>query len=382
MPDTAPENTGKLTVLQVVPALEAGGVERGTLEVAQALVRSGHRSLVASAGGRLVNKLVAAGSEHIVLPLGTKSLFTLRYLPRLRNILLKENVSIVHARSRMPAWMCYLALKSLPTRQRPHFVTTVHGPYTVNLYSGIMVRGECVIVISDYIRNYVLDNYPGTDQERVRLIHRGVSREQFPHGYHPPESWLSGWQKQHPRLAEKYIVTLAARITRWKGQEDFIEIIGAAKKCGLPVHGLVVGDPHPNKKSFYRQLQGIVKNMGLVDDITFLGHRDDLKEIMAISAVVLSLAGEPEAFGRTSLEALCLGTPVIAYNHGGAAEILNAIFPIGLVQPFDRAAVVDKLQEFFNDTPPVPDNNPFTLDVMLQKTLGLYESLALNYSTQ
>jgi glycosyltransferase involved in cell wall biosynthesis len=381
MPGTITENINKLTVLQVLPALEAGGVERGTLEVAQALVRRGHRSLIASAGGRLVDRVIAEGSEHITLPLGAKSPFTLCYLPRLRNIFLKENVSIVHARSRMPAWICYLALKSLPARQRPHFVTTVHGPYTVNLYSGIMVRGERVIAISDYIRNYVLDNYPGTDQGSIRLIHRGVSREQFPHGYQPPAPWLANWQKQYPRLADKYVVTLPARITRWKGQEDFIEIIDAAKKCGLPVHGLFVGDLHPNKKSFYRQLNGIVKNRGLVDDITFLGHRDDLREIMAFSAVVLSLAREPEAFGRTALEALCLGTPVIAYNHGGAAEILSAIFPAGLVKPFDRSAVVDKLQEFFNHAPQVPDSNLFTLDAMLQKILGLYEDLALHNST-
>jgi glycosyltransferase involved in cell wall biosynthesis len=123
-----------------------------------------------------------------------------------------------------------------------------------------------------------------------------------------------------------------------------------------------------------------VRNAGLEDDITFLGHRDDLKEIMAISDVVMSLAREPEAFGRTALEALCLGTPVIAYDHGGAAEILNAFFPSGLVKPFDQTAAVAKLQEFFNDAPSVPCYNPFTLDAMLRKTLGLYESLALNNS--
>ena len=382
MPDRPPEHTHKLTVLQVVPALDVGGVERGTLEVAQALVRCGHRSLVASAGGRLVNRLIAEGSEHIVLPLGTKSLFTLRHIPRLRQILAGENVTILHARSRMPAWIGYLAWRSMPAQHRPHFVTTVHGPYSANYYSSIMVRGERVIAISDYIRNYILDNYPDTDSAKIRLIHRGVSPEQFPHGCRPPDAWLTGWQEQHPQLSDKYVVTLPARITRWKGQEDFIEIIGAAKKQGVPVHGLLVGAPHPRKKSFYKKLVASVKNGGLVDDITFLGHRDDLKEIMSVSSVVVSLAREPEAFGRTALEALCLGTPVIAYDHGGAAEILRAIFPAGLVNPFDQTAAVAKLEEFFNNTPSVPCNNPFMLDTMLQKTLSLYESLALNNNVQ
>lgn len=382
MPDTPSEYTNRLTVLQVLPALEVGGVERGTLEVAQALVRRGHRSLVASAGGRLVNRLIAEGSEHIVLPLGTKSLFTLRHIPRLRQILAEENVSILHARSRMPAWIGYLARQSMPALHRPRFVTTVHGPYAVNFYSSIMVRGEHVIAISDYIRNYILDNYPGTDGARIHLIHRGVSPEQFPHGYRPPGAWLARWQEQHPQLTDKYVVTLPARITRWKGQEDFIGIIGATKKQGTPVHGLIVGAPHPRKRSFYKHLVASVKNGGLVDDITFLGHRDDLKEIMAVSDVVVSLAREPEAFGRTALEALCLGIPVIAYDHGGAAEVLRAIFPVGLVKPCGQTAVFAKLEEFFNYTPLVPCYNPFTLDTMLQKTLSLYESLALNNNVQ
>jgi glycosyltransferase involved in cell wall biosynthesis len=377
MPGMPPEHPNKLTVLQVLPALEVGGVERGTLEVAQALVRRGHRSLVASAGGRLVNRLIAEGSEHIMLPLGTKSPLTLRHIPRLKQILAEENVTILHARSRMPAWICYLAWRSMPAQHRPHFVTTVHGPYTVNFYSSIMVRGERVVAISEYIRNYILDNYPDIDNTKIELIHRGVSQEQFPYGYRPPDVWLARWQEQHLQLADKFVVTLPARITRWKGQEDFIEIIGAAKKCGVPIHGLVVGAPHPRKKLFYKQLAASVRKRDLVDDITFLGHRDDLKEIMAISDVVMSLAREPEAFGRTALEALCLGTPVIAYDHGGAAEILSAIFPAGLVKPFDQPAAVAKLQEFFNNAPAVPCYNPFTLDAMLQKILSLYESLAL-----
>jgi len=178
------------------------------------------------------------------------------------------------------------------------------------------------------------------------------------------------------------MVTLAARITRWKGQEDFIEIIDAAKKCGLPIHGLVVGAPHPRKKTFYRGLETLVRKRGLDNDITFLGHRDDLKEIMAVSDVVVSLAREPEAFGRTVLEALRLGTPVIAYEHGGAAEILSDIFPGGLVKPFDRSAVVAKLQEFSKDVPLVPCKNSYTLDAMLQKILSLYENLALKNDRQ
>lgn len=375
------ETRKKLTVLQALPALEAGGVERGTLEVAQALVRHGHRSLVVSAGGRLVEPLVNAGSEHITLALGAKSPLTLRHVFRLRRILAAEQVDILHARSRLPAWICYLAWKSLPAARRPHFVTTVHGPYTVNGYSRIMLRGERVIAISGFIRDYILTHYPDVDASRIELIHRGVAPGQFAYGYRPSAAWLSAWRERYPEFSDKFLVTLPARITRWKGQEDFLEIIEALRVRGVPAHGLLAGAPHARKRNFYRHLLTTVAQRGMTEHITFLGHRDDLKDIMAVSDVVLSLAREPEAFGRTALEALSLGIPVVAYNHGGAAEILSAVFPAGLVPPLDRAAVVTKLEEFRRRRPEVARQHPFTLDAMLQKTLGLYDSLSSSPET-
>ena len=164
----------RLTVVQLLPALESGGVERGTLEVGKALVDSGHRSIVVSSGGRLVEQLVANGSVHVTMPLGKKSLFTLLQVGRLRRFLREEQVDILHARSRMPAWIGWLAWRGMPVAQRPHFVTTVHGLYSVNAYSRIMTRGERVIAVSDTARRYILDNYPDVDPRRVVTIHRGV----------------------------------------------------------------------------------------------------------------------------------------------------------------------------------------------------------------
>lgn len=365
-----------LTVVQILPALDVGGVERGTLEIASALVRNGHRSIVISGGGRLVKQLVNEGSEHITLPVGKKSLLTLLLISRLKKILINENVSVIHSRSRLPAWISYLAWRSMDAQHRPHFVTTVHGPYTVNRYSRIMVRGERVIAISEFIRDHILQNYPDTDPNSIEVIHRGVSSDQFPHGFRPAQGWLANWQQAYPGLNGKFVVALTARITRWKGQEDFIEIVNSAVARGLPVHGLVAGAPHQNKTAFYDQLRNMVKNRNLDNHITFLGHRDDLKEIMAISNVVFSLAREPEAFGRTALEALCLGTPVIAYDHGGAAEVMQAIFPEGCIKPLDIIAAVTRLEEFYRTRPIVPQNNPFTLAQMQNKTINLYESLS------
>jgi glycosyltransferase involved in cell wall biosynthesis len=365
-----------LTVIQVLPALEVGGVERGTLEVAAELVKRSHRSIVISGGGRMVSELTGQGSEHITFPIGKKSLLTLRLVSRLRNILEKEDVSVLHVRSRLPAWISYLAWRTMDHDSRPAFITTVHGPYTVNPYSRIMVRGEKVIAISGFIKDYIVRNYPETDTNKIIVIPRGVSSDQYPYGYQPSSEWIAKWNNQHPSLAGKYIVTLPARVTRWKGHEDFLGILKIALSESLPVHGLIAGGPHPGKESFLKELVSSVRDMGLDQHITFLGHRDDMKEIMAISNVVFSLAREPEAFGRTALEALCLGTPVIAYNHGGAAEVMAAMFPAGAVMPHDINAATKKLKEFINQHPTVTNKNCFTLENMLSKTISVYESLS------
>jgi len=143
-------------VCQLLPALNGGGVEQGTLEVAAALVREGHRSLVISADGRLLPELLASGSEHITWPIGCKSPLTLRFIPRLRRLLATEGVDVLHARSRLPAWIAWLAWRRMDLATRPHFITTVHGLYSVNAYSAVMTKGERVIAVSGHARDYVL----------------------------------------------------------------------------------------------------------------------------------------------------------------------------------------------------------------------------------
>lgn len=366
----------RLTVVQMLPALDSGGVEKGTLEVGKYLVDRGHRSIVISAGGRLVAQLEREGSEHIAWPVGAKRLGTLRHVWTVRELLARERPDILHLRSRLPGWIGYLAWKGLPAATRPHLVTTVHGPYRPGRYSSVMVRGERVIAISEMIRAYIRTNYPWVDPAAIRLIPRGVDPAVYPHGYRPPGEWLERWRAQYPQLDGKYVVTLPGRLTRWKGQEDFIRIVAGLKAQGVPVHGVLVGDAHPRKRYYAEELRRQVEAAGLGADITFTGHRSDLKEIMAVSDAVLSLSLEPEAFGRVSLEALSLGVPVAAYDHGGVAEQLAAVFPDGRVPVGDVAAARATLARWYHARPRVPDRHPFTLERMLESTLAVYRELA------
>ncbi|HYQ70342.1 MAG TPA: glycosyltransferase family 4 protein [Gammaproteobacteria bacterium] len=365
----------RLTVLQVLPALQGGGVERSTLEVAAALVRHGHRSLVVSNEGRLVPGLLASGSEHICWPVDKKSPLALRHVPRLRRLLRKEGVDILHARSRLPAWLAWLAWRGMEPAARPRFVTTVHGLNSVNAYSRVMLRGERVIAVSDAARAYVLQHYPGMEPGRIRVIPRGVDTAVFPPGYRPRADWLAGWYRQYPRLRNRYVVTLPGRISRRKGIDDFTEIIAGLAARGVPAHGLLVGELPPGRRGAAAVLRARIAAAGLDGSITLTGFREDVRDILAVSGAVLSLSRCPEAFGRTVNEALSLRIPVAGYAHGGVGEQLQRHFPAGAVPPADVTAMIGRLQAWYQTPPSMADVSVYRLQDMLDSTLALYHEL-------
>jgi glycosyltransferase involved in cell wall biosynthesis len=365
----------KLTVLQLLPALESGGVERGTLEIAQELVKHGHRALVMSAGGRLVPQLAEFGAEHFTWPIGQKSFKTLRLVSKLRKFLTEQKVDIIHARSRIPAWIAWLAWRRMNPATRPRFVTTVHGLYGVNRYSGIMTKGERVIAVSNTVRDYILREYPDTLPWRIQVIHRGVNGQAYPHGWKPDPAWQQVFFAQFPNAQGKQLVTLPGRITRLKGHEDFIELIARMKRRGLPVHGLIVGGASPSKQRYLQKLRYRVRSMGLESDISFTGQRDDMKNILAISNLVLSLSTQPESFGRTTLEALRLGVPTAGYSHGGVVEILRTVYPAGQFPLNQIDETCQRLAQLLQNPEPVPEGDFFPLQNMLDQTLALYEQL-------
>jgi glycosyltransferase involved in cell wall biosynthesis len=366
----------KLTVLQLLPALESGGVERGTLEIAQALVEHGHRALVMSAGGRQVPALLQSGAEHFTWPIGEKKLKTLLLVGKLRKFLLEQSVDIIHARSRVPAWIAWLAWRGMNPITRPRFVTTVHGLYGVNHYSRIMTQGEQIIAVSNTVRDYILREYPDTAPWRIQVIHRGVDGREYPHGWKPDIIWQQAFFAQFPQAEGKLLVTLPGRITRLKGHEDFIVLIARLKRRGLTVHGLIVGGASPSKQRYLQKLQYRIRSMGLQADISLTGQRDDLKNILAISNLVLSLSTQPESFGRTTLEALRLGVPTAGYDHGGVDEILRTVFPAGLLPLGHIDDACQHIAQLLQHPQAVPAGEFFPRQGMLDQTMALYERLA------
>jgi len=372
---------GPYTVVQILPELNAGGVERGTLEMGAFLTARGHRSVVISEGGRLVAALEDEGSRHIAWAVGRKTPAAFRYVFSLRRLLVREHVDILHLRSRMPAWVAYAAWKSLPSGSRPRLVTTFHGFYSVNRYSAIMTKGERVIAISRPVADHITDCYR-IPEDRVVTIHRGVDERVF-----DPDSVD---EERIRRLKRQWavdettapILMLPGRLTRLKGHDVFIESLAGIETT--PWTAVCVGDVAENKPyaDFIRKL---IREKGLENRVKLVGHCDDMPAALALSDIVISATStHAEAFGRVAVEAQAMEKPVIATAHGGSLETVIDGKTGWLVKPGDPKALSEAVLEAISSSDLrrrygrhgrkwVRDN--FTVRKMCEKTLEVYSEL-------
>lgn len=319
------------TILQVLPKLhQTGGVERGTVEVASAIVHHGWKAVVASAPGELCTSLARLGVTHIPCPLDTKNPWKIwRNARRLQRIIREHKVDIVHARSRAPAWSAWLACKRTGTI----FITTFHGQYNIQnewkrRYNAIMLRGRRVIAVSNFIKAHIIANYQ-VDERRIHVIHRGVDLAQF----HPDKINRPSMAKlieQWNLPAHLPIILFPGRITRWKGQDVFIQAL--AKLPHRNFFAVLVGDDtqHPQ---FRDEVEQLITQSNLEGHVRMVGSTPYMAETYQLSKLVVATSIEPEAFGRVAIEAQSMGKPVIATNHGGACETVAPGETGWLVEP-------------------------------------------------
>lgn len=365
----------RLTIVQLLPALHSGGVERSTLEIAAALVAAGHRSVVISAGGRLLAPLQAGGSEHITLPVGRKSLLAaFGTMRRLRAALAGLQPDIVHARSRLPAWLAWFALRGLPS-PRPRFVTTVHGLNSPGRYSGIMARGEQVICVSDTVRRHVLRHWPGTDPARLQVIARGIDPAQFPRGHRATETWRRQLAHEHPPLAAGRLLLMPGRGTRLKGHADAIDLLARLCGSGEDARLWLLGTREPGREAYVAELETLARERGVHEQLVISPPRHDVADAYAVADLVLQLSNKPEAFGRTVIEALSIGRPVLGWDHGGVGELLRELYPQGAVRLGDRDGLADAARRLLAGPAPMPVTMPYTLAAMQSATLERYAGL-------
>ncbi len=317
MPSLRTAETTPLVVLQVLPALETGGVERGTVEMTEAVVAAGGRAIVASAGGRMVALVERAGGRHVTLNLLTRDPLSIWLNARpLAALIRAEGVAIVHARSRAPAWSAWLAAR----RTGAHFLTTWHGVYGEDLpfkrqYNAVMARGERVIAISRFVAAQVAARH-GVSEARLRVIPRGVDVASF------DPAAISG-ERVH-RLARAWrlpdgvpVVMLPARLTRWKGHAVLLDALPLLARQDAVV--VLVGADQ-GRERYAGALVAQARRLGVADRLRLAGQCDDMPAALAIADAVVSASLRPEPFGRVVIEAQAMGRPVVATDHGGAAE--------------------------------------------------------------
>ena len=368
--------TRPLTVVQLLPALETGGVERSALEIAAALVGAGHRAVVVSAGGRLVPQLHELGAEHVELDIGRKSLLTLRRVPMLRRLLRDSAADIVHARSRLPAWIGWRALQGMPSGHRPHFVTTVHGLNSPSRYSAIMTRGERVICVSNTVRDYVRRHYPATDPRRLRVIARGIDPAAFPRAAPRDPGARAQLAAQIPQLGgDGPLLLLPGRGTRLKGHADALALLQTLREGGLDARLWMPGARDPDRAAYVAELEREALRRGVSGMVAITAPSAEMAQAYAASDLVLQLSRKPEAFGRTVIEALSVGRPVLGWDHGGVGELLRELQPQGAVAAFDATALADRARHLLAHPPAPPATMPYTLQAMQQATLAVYREL-------
>lgn len=363
----------QLTVVQVLPALNSGGVERGTVEFAQVLAELGHRSIVISSGGRMVDQLTKNGTEHIQMPVHKKSLSSLLQVRPMRRLIEELSPDIIHVRSRVPAWIVWLAWRKMSKRNRPGLVSTFHGLYSVTPYSAIMAKPEKLIAISDCVHEYILNNY-NVAPKKITRIYRGLDPKSFNLNA-CTESWKNELYHQHPQLKNKKLILMPGRLSRWKGQEAFLEMMSKLIQLEADVHGVVVGAAEANKEHYLNELLQKAQELGLKDHVTFTGHRADIQAFYCIAEITCHMSNKPEPFGRTVPEALACGCKVVAFDRGGASESLKQGFPEGLTTPDNTDEFANKVSELIHKPASISLPKEFYLDHQASKTIEVYQQL-------
>lgn len=377
------KNYHKHTILQVVPSLVAGGVERGAIEIAKAIIADDSEAIIASSGGPLVSNVIDIGAHHINMGVDTKNpLWMLLNIYKLSNMIKEYDIDLIHARSRAPAWSAYFAAR----RNDKAFVTTFHGIYNFfesckRQYNSIMTKGDRVIAVSNFVKDHILDNYD-INEDKIRVIHRGVDTKYF-----NPKKLV---ESEMDNMREKYhipksapVILLPARMTRWKGQECLVKALNIARDKDF--YCIIAGDlgKHPN---FTEQVKSMIQSLKLQSKIQTFGPETDMKTLYGIADIVLSTSIEPEAFGRVVIEAQAMEKIVIASNIGGAAETILDLETGYHVAPNDPVELAEKIGFVLDNLGSTSldkirkkarksATKNFCVETMQQKTLDVYGEL-------
>lgn len=369
-------------IMQIIPELGPGGAEQGCIDVAKEIVSAGAQAIVVSNGGARVPELLRAGVVHIDMPVHSKNpVIMMRNISRIRKLINRYGVNIVHVRSRAPAWSAHQACKGTPA----HFMTTCHAPYNFNgnmkkFYNSAMAKGELVIAISNYVARYLQEHY-FLPESRIRLIPRGIALERFHPTAVTPQRLIS--LSQEWRIPDgANVIMLPGRITRWKGHHVLIDAMARINRDD--VFCVLIGSDQGRTK-YREELEASIQEKNLGSQVRIVPHCNDMPAAYMLSSIVVCPSTDPEGFGRIPVEAQAMGRPIIAADHGGAQETVVRGETGWLVKPGDSQELAQALEEALSLTPNQRSilatramahiARNFTREQMMDKTLDVYAEL-------
>jgi len=379
-------------IMQVLPALNTGGVERGVVDISKAVAEADFESIVISSGGQMANQFYHSKVNHIQLPLESKNPFTIYFnSKKIAKIIIKYGVNLVHIRSRSPAWSAYLACKKTKCKM----ISTVHGSYSTHFlnrwisewklkYNAVMLKPQFIIAVSNFIKNYIYQNYStitNLGEKSIEVIHRGVDLNYFCNSK-VGQFRIVQLTEQWDLPEDKQIIMLPGRVTRWKGHEFLIDAL--AKVQNQNFFCIIVGSTDGHKK-FVKRLSQKIKDNNLEGKVRIVGNSKDMPAAYLVSDVVISASIKPEAFGRVAIEAGAMGRVVVATNIGGSLETVidnKTGFLVEVNNVSKMAETIDKVLDMPKDQKEqmcldamthITQN--FSNQKMIQATIDLYKRI-------
>jgi glycosyltransferase involved in cell wall biosynthesis len=363
-----------MKILQILPTLNEGGVERGCVDSNREYVKLGHTSVVMSAGGRLVDQILADGGKHVTFDVASKNILTVfARVFQMKKLLQEIAPDVIHARSRVPAWLVWFANKTL----KIPFITTVHGFNSVNAYSRVMTYGDEVICASTFLIEHIKKHYHTRD-EVIHLIPRGIDLEYF-NGDTVDHEWCETFVK-HYALENKKLLVQVARVTGWKDQATVIKAFLEVRKTHDDLKLLLVGGVDTTREGYYTELLKLVETSPYKEDVIFTGSQSHIKEIFSLATLNISASTKPETFGRANVEGMVMGVPLLASRIGAAFDYIREgetgfFFECG--DEKELATLIDNALKYPFDKAQISSfaKTHFSLRQMIEKTVDVYTKL-------
>lgn len=347
-----------MNVLHISPRLRPGGVNQLAADLACGLQHAGFRNTVVSPPNELVGKLTAASVQHH----SSRNIAVFTYLNelrRIRRLIHSTRADIILAYTTPAANLAWHACHDLPDDDKPRIIG-IHTTYPRHPgWAASLTRCDALVAISRHLRNELTDRARLDSERNIWVIPYGVNEELCHPEYKPSDAWIEQWMRSNKEEEGTLSVCIPGAITPLHGLEDLVPILTRLERINIPVHAYIAGDTARADKKYLNKLSRLFRKNNIENRITWLGHRPDLRDVICICDVVLSLAKAPASHDRVVLEALALGRPVAAYDHGVVGEVLDSFLPEGRVAPNDIAGIADRLEQWHAYRPHMAETLPY-----------------------